>query len=254
MSEGNSTGGAFDKSEQKLHINVLEAKAVFFGLKSLCNHIHDAHILVKTDNSATKGAINNMGSSMSCSLHQQIFEIWQWATSKNIWISATHIPGIQNTEADFESRRDETMMEWKLDEDAFELSISSLAFTPNLDLFASRINAQLPNFFSYRHDPEAMGVNAFSISWKSLDFYAFPPFALISKVLQKIVFDKAIGIIVVPDWPNQIWYSQLWDLTIHEINLPPRPRLLYLPHREGELHPLHRSLQLKAILISGMRN
>ena len=31
-----SSGGTFDAAERELHINVLEAKAVLFGLKSLC--------------------------------------------------------------------------------------------------------------------------------------------------------------------------------------------------------------------------
>ena len=100
---GNKTGGHFDHEERESHINILEAKAVLFGLKSLCKHIANSHILVKTDNLSTKGALNNMGSSKSLALHFQIYEIWQWAISSNNWITATHIPGIENVEADTES-------------------------------------------------------------------------------------------------------------------------------------------------------
>ena len=45
----------------------------------------------------------------------------------------------------------------------------------NIDLFASRINIQLPRFAAYRPDPEAETINAFSIQWTNLKFYAFPP-------------------------------------------------------------------------------
>ena len=41
-------------------------------------------------------------------------QIWKWAQENENWLSATHIPGIQNTEADLESRKNEVHTEWKL--------------------------------------------------------------------------------------------------------------------------------------------
>nr|KAG5688439.1 hypothetical protein BaRGS_001856 [Batillaria attramentaria] len=38
---------------------------------------------------------------------------------------------------------------------------------------------------------------------ESLDFYAFPPFSVIPRVLQKVRRDRAEGVIVVPRWPTQ---------------------------------------------------
>ena len=66
------------------------------------------------------------------------------------------------------------------------MAINELDFIPNIDLFASRTNKQLTPFVSYKPDPEAIAVNAFNLSWKPYSFYAFPPFCLISRVLQKI--------------------------------------------------------------------
>ena len=37
------TGGQFSITETLLHINILELKAVFFGLRSSCDHICDSH-------------------------------------------------------------------------------------------------------------------------------------------------------------------------------------------------------------------
>ena len=90
--------------------------------------------------------------------------------------------------------------------------ISKFQFQSKMDLFASRLNAQLPMFVSYHPDPEAKQFNAFSISWRDIRFYAFPPFAAIEKMLHKIVLDVATGIIVVPNWPIQPWYSLLMML------------------------------------------
>ena len=64
------------------------------------------------------------------------------------------------------------------------------------------LNVQLPVFVSYHPDPEAMHINACSISWRDRPFYAFPTFAVIGEMLHKIVFDVVTGIIVVPNWPK----------------------------------------------------
>ena len=60
-----------------------------------------------------------------------------------------------------------------------------------------------------------MHINAFSISWQGRPFHAFPPFAVIGKVLHKIVLDVATGIIVVPNWPTQSRYSLMMKLLVH---------------------------------------
>ena len=60
-----------------------------------------------------------------------------------------------------------------------------------------------------------MHINAFSISWQGRPFHVFPPFAVIGKVLHKIVLAVATGIIVVPNWPTQSRYSLLMNLLVH---------------------------------------
>ena len=86
-----------------------------------------------------------------------------------------HIPGILKVEADQESRN----------ESIFGYIKKYLDFYPSVDLFASRINAQLPRFFAYRPDPKAEVINAFCVSWHNLSLYCFPPFSCIGKVSQK---------------------------------------------------------------------
>ena len=48
--ESNSTRGLFSTSEVKEHINVLELKAILFGLKALAKSLTKIHIEVLTDN------------------------------------------------------------------------------------------------------------------------------------------------------------------------------------------------------------
>lgn len=244
------TGGFFNKEERELHINTLELKAVIFGLQTLCKGIKTSHILVQVDNTSAVSAINKMGSMRSLDMDKEVHKIWNWVQENHNWITATHIPGKLNTEADEESRKQEMRTEWMLNIADFKNILKQLSFTPNIDLFASRLNKKNPRFMSYRPDPECVAVDAFTQSWQGLDFYAFPPFICIPKVLQKIWKDEAVGILIVPDWPNQPWYSQFEELILKEIFLPPRPDLLILPTTLAT-HPLHKSLSLRAALVSG---
>ena len=70
------------------------------------------------------------------------------------------------------------------------------------------------------------------------------------RVLQKISMDKATGIVVAPDWPNQSWYHNFSDLVIDECFLYPRDDLLYLPSDMEQVHPLHQNLRLRVALLS----
>ena len=254
--DGLRTGGLFSEEDKysqddKTHINILEAKAVLFGLQALGQDIYDEHIKILSDNTATVGALNKMGSSKSWGLDHIITEVWQWALHREIWLTATHIPGVLNIEADEESRKSESRTEWMLNKAIFRQVLEDLSFDPSIDLFASRINNQLGRFASFRPDPEAEIIDAFTVSWADLHFYAFPPFICIAKVLQKIMIEEATGIVVVPDWPNQPWYNTYLEMKLIEVILPPRDDLLLLPSEHSLRHPLHKNLQLRVGLLTG---
>ena len=100
-----------------------------------------------------------------------------------------------------------------LRKDIFQ-NVTEIWGEPTIDLFASRLNAQVACYASWRPDPGATYVDAFSISWENQFFYAFPLFSLIARCLQKIVMEKAEGTMIVPLWPTQPWYSQLLHLIV----------------------------------------
>ena len=54
-------------------------------------------------------------------------------------------------------------------------SLKKLNFKLDIDLFASRINKQYKKCASYRPDPDAIAINAFSLDWANFEFYTFPP-------------------------------------------------------------------------------
>jgi len=79
----------------------------------------------------------------------------------------------------------------------------------SIDLFASRINHQLPIYCSWKSDPGAMSIDAFSITQQNKFPYMFPPFCLIDRALlvQRDLVNEVC--LIAPAWPGQVWYSQL---------------------------------------------
>ena len=138
-----------------------------------------------------------------------------------------------------------------MNESIYHSVVSRFDFLPTIDLFASRINTQLAQFISYRPDPDALHINAFTVDWHDYNFYCFPPFSCIGAVVQKIMNDHATGIVIVPNWPNQPWYPLLLDiLKCEPLIIPPSMDQLYLPNQHLQQHPLHLKLELLACLVS----
>ncbi|KAJ8914161.1 hypothetical protein NQ315_016240 [Exocentrus adspersus] len=92
--------------------------------------------------------------------------------------------------------------------------VTEILGTPEIDLFASKDNHKCHRYISWRRDPYAIAVDAFTICWRGYFFYAFPPFSLILRVLQKIINDKAEGILIEPLWQAQPWYPLFNKLII----------------------------------------
>ena len=221
-------GGRFCEQEIKFHINYKELLAAFLGLKSFCNSLRDAHIRIMMDNTSAISFVNNMGSIKSISSDMLVKQIWQWAIDRNIWLSAAYIPGKLNIEADFYSRNFQDKLEWMIDRDVFK-RICYIYKKPDIDLFASRLNYQLQKYVSWKPDPEASFIDAFSIDWGKIYFYAFPPFSLVGHCVQKIVKEKARGILIAPLWTTQAWFTQCLKLMVAE------PTALQISHPLGKL-------------------
>ena len=84
----------------------------------------------------------------------------------------------------------------------------------SVDLFATRLNNQLRRCVSWRPDPFAIATDAFTMSWQEEVGYAFPPFSLIGRCLQKVRLEGCTVVLVTPVWDVQPWYPVLLDLLI----------------------------------------
>ena len=125
--------------------------------------------------------------------------------------------------ADKESRTLQSSAELKLKMSIF-LKVMSLYGPFEVDLFASRLNNQLPQ---WRPNPYSLATDAFQTQWTNLKGYAFPPFALIGRCLRKLRQEGSAVVLVAPVWSSQTWYPWLLEvLTAYPVLLPTQRDLL----------------------------
>ena len=170
------TGGSWSPDEKSKHINYLELLAVYLALQSFTPQVTGKHVKVMVDNMTALSDINHMGTGKCKHRHQLVKDIWLWCMEHNVWLTAVHIPGAENIDADLQSRVFNTNTEWTLNKPIFAAAISKLGVSPNIDLFASRLNFQIQPYVSFHPDPGAIAINAFHLSWKPYLSYIFPPF------------------------------------------------------------------------------
>ena len=87
--------------------------------------------------------------------------------------------------------------------------MSKLWENPQVDLSPTSLNTKLPLYVSPIPDPQAWVVDVLNIPWKNLDAYAFPPTALLPKVVQKLLSHICRIFPIAPGWLTKPWF---WDL------------------------------------------
>ena len=91
-----------------------------------------------------------------------------------------------NVMADLLSRSNQVQStEWSLHPQVFK-QICRRWFTSHADLFATHLNHKLLMYVSPIPDPNAWDTDALNINWACLTAYAYPPTALLHRVIQKI--------------------------------------------------------------------
>ena len=243
-----TTGGHWVFHEDS-HINVLELKAALLTLKSLCRSDKNIHIRLHMDNTTAVACVNKCGSTKP-SLLQVTKDIFKWAGDRSLTLTACHIPGKLNVDADRASRTLNVDTEWMLKPSIFK-KICRYFGKPKIDLFASVLNAQLPKYASWKPDPSATYIDCFMMNWNTELLYAFPPFSLIARTLQKVRAEKARIILIAPLWPTRPWFPTALQLLMGPPILLPK-QCLQLPQDPSLKHPLAHKLVLVAMPLSGL--
>lgn len=206
---GVNTRGPWTSLVAGRHINELELLGAFLSLQSYVSNSKGLAVLMYLDNTTAISYINEGGGTKSARLTGIAKDLVKFCDTQSITIEACHLPGISNVVADKESRAVTDAEDGLLNRQVCK-SLFSI-WECDVDLFSSSWNAQLKSFVSWRPQPNAMAVNAFSLNWSGFRGYLFPPFSLISRCVDKIRRDKANVVMVCPVWPTQPWFPVLLE-------------------------------------------
>lgn len=221
--------GLWKSHQLDWHINIKELMAAFLALQFLIPNHREIHVQISMDNTTAVSYVNRLGGTKSEHLTSIATEMWAWCLEKKIFLSAIYLPGQKMIIADPLSRLKNLSTEWMLNKLIFR-RIVALFGRPDIDLFASSLNCQIKDYVAWAPDPNAQAVDAFTITWNHPLIYAFPPFSLIQKCLQKIIQDKARVILIAPVWRSRPWFPILLSLLKDRpCLLPQHPLLIHLP-------------------------
>ena len=88
--------------------------AIFYSLNTFKGYIKHSHVLIFSDNTTAVSVINHMGTSKSQDCNALAKSIWDFCQCEDIWLTISHIPGVDNVDADRESRKEYCDSNWKL--------------------------------------------------------------------------------------------------------------------------------------------
>lgn len=168
--------------------------------------------------------INRQGGARASSLCQEAVHLWDYCIAQSIHLEPSYLLGSQNKLVDCLCRLFINHHEWSIHPDVLGTIFQKWGF-PQLDLFAPRYNRKYPQFGLYLGRSSRSLTDAFLLPWGGGLMYAFPPMALIHRVLLKVRRDKA-RILIAPVWPWQHWFSILPHLRGHAHQLLLLPDLI----------------------------
>ena len=159
------SSGLWSDQEKRLHINVLELKAVSLAFRSFKDQCQNQTALVAMDNSTVVAYLNKQGGTHSAEMCALLWNIMTWCHHYHIKLKARHIPGCLNVMADILSRSNQGhSTEWPLICHSSEPQPSTV-----------RISCPRPN---------AWDIDGLNINWTALTAYVYPPTALLHRVIQ----------------------------------------------------------------------
>ena len=242
--------GLWDSHQAALSINARELLVIKLGLLQFQSSLRGRTVAVFCDNTTAVAYLRKEGGTRSPLLNALAQAILRWSESLSIRLAPQFLPGSNNVLADALSHPHQLPhSEWSLNMTVYR-SLCRL-WPVQIDLFATSANHRCSIYFSPFRDPLSAGTDAFLQSWDGLQAYAFPPVAIISRVLAKLRASRGTELtLVAPHWTQRPWFSDLLQLSLTPpVILPDRPDLLRLP-RSRHLYPALHQLRLHAWRLS----
>ena len=148
---GNHHGGKLVQNISK-HINILELIAVKLAILAFNKGKSITAIHLQRDNMTALSSLVKMGGTRSPELLQVAKEIWDYLLANGIAVTAEYLPSSLDIQEDWQSRNHRDSSDWKLNPKMFS-QIMKIRGIPQIDLFASLLNHQLPKYMSWHPDP-----------------------------------------------------------------------------------------------------
>ncbi len=121
MCNGHAAAGLWTGPQLQWHINCLELLAVWLALRRFKTLLHEKHVLVRTDNTATVVYINHQDGLRSRRMSQLARHLLLWSQKHLMSLRAVHVPGELNHAADELSRQPALPGEWQLHPEVLQL-------------------------------------------------------------------------------------------------------------------------------------
>ena len=212
------------RRDQDFHINTLELLAVREFLSRTTHLLKSNIVNLYLDNMTAVSVLKKRGSHRSVQRQEIFMKIQKIILENNIILNPKFIQGKINVSADFLSRTSQSLpMELQLSSRIITWIQEKLELSFQIDLFASSQNTKCRKFFSAIPDAKAVAIDALQQDWTMYQtMYAFPPPALIPKILYK--WDKMPKghdlILIVPAWKTKFWYPAVRQRARLSLPLP----------------------------------
>ncbi len=194
-----SATGLWSATKTSRHINELELLAIQKAVLHFLPLIRGKVAMIHSDSSSAFAYLLNQGSTHSVPMFHLTWQILHECQQQGITLLVRHNPGRFNVLTNSLSRRNQIIVtEWSL-HPSIVCQMFSIWYIPKLDLFTTRHNNKLLAFVSPVPDPRAVAVDALSIPLDRHWVYAYPPTALMQRVLHKLVHsDQCRMLLVAP--------------------------------------------------------
>lgn len=247
-----SLSGKWTTSEKRMHINLLELKAMALALFSFLPKIAGLPILIRTDNITCMHYLNKEGGTKSTALSHQAQTIWKWALQNNVTECRTCSRSLQFAGGHFEQTN-------------IQLAQLGTQFPGSTEYFPSLGHAtsqsicnqdkqEMSLLCKLASAERVVGKCLFDRMVGNIYLRSPPPIPLIPRVLRRMKREPCRLILIVPKWLRQFWYTEL-VLLLEQPHIPLTSIPMLLSMNRGQvqvLHPNPTSLNLSAWLLTTM--
>lgn len=139
-------------TSQYWSISYKELYNVKIALEKLAPETSRSHLLLRIDNETAISYVNKIRRVRFEKFSALVRVIWQLTEKRENFLKASYIPSREKKEADALSRLSTLDTEWELSDRAFTRTVDTFS-VPEVDIFASALNAKSNNVFSWLPDP-----------------------------------------------------------------------------------------------------